>query len=155
MTTPVTTCKRPESVLVVVSHQQREILLLERCHPEGFWQSITGSLEWDEQPIEAAKRELYEETGIHTESLTDCHKTFQFPIHPEWKKFYADDVSSNTEHVFMLDMSTRPEVTLNQKEHVRYKWLDREMAAAKVFSWTNREVIENLTEYLKLVETTI
>ena len=57
--------KRPESVLVVVTTRAGKVLLLRRAdHPE-FWQSITGSMEWgDEQPVEAAARELREETGI-------------------------------------------------------------------------------------------
>lgn len=149
MTSRNTSSKRPESVLVVVSHQQQDILLLERRHPAGFWQSVTGSLEWDEQPVQAAIRELFEETGIETDSLFDCHKVFQFPIHPEWKKFYAADVTVNTEHVFTLDLATLPAVTINKEEHVRYCWLAQEQAAEKVFSWTNREVIENLSQYLK------
>jgi len=149
MASRASTHKRPESVLVVVSHQQQDILLLERRHPAGFWQSVTGSLEWDEQPIEAALRELHEETGITNATLHDCHKTYQFPIHPEWKKFYSADVNMNIEHVFTLDLATLPKVNLDEDEHTHYCWLDRKHAAEKVFSWTNREVIENLQQYLK------
>jgi len=57
-------CKRPESVLVVVYTRAGEVLMLRRTSPRGFWQSVTGSLEWGELPAHAAARELYEETGL-------------------------------------------------------------------------------------------
>ena len=56
--------KRPESVLVVIYTISGEVLLLERRQPAGFWQSVTGSLAWDEAPREAAIREVSEETGL-------------------------------------------------------------------------------------------
>ena len=56
--------KRPVSVLVVIHHQHRQFLMLQRVDNPEFWQSVTGSLEADEAPIEAAVRELCEETGL-------------------------------------------------------------------------------------------
>ena len=50
--------RRPESVLVIVHTASLECLLLERVSPEGFWQSVTGTLRWDETPPMAAAREL-------------------------------------------------------------------------------------------------
>ena len=64
---PAPDYKRPESVLVVVYTADRETLILQRVG-NSFWQSVTGSLNWDEEsPEEAARRELFEETGIATE----------------------------------------------------------------------------------------
>ena len=40
------------------------MLLLERTRPRGFWQSVTGSLEWGEGAMAAARREVFEETGL-------------------------------------------------------------------------------------------
>lgn len=48
--------KRPESVLVVVYTRAGEVLMMERRRPPGWWQSVTGSLEADEMPWEAAVR---------------------------------------------------------------------------------------------------
>ena len=65
--------KRPESVLVLVYTLAGEVLMLRRKYPRDFWQSVTGSLEWDEVPIDAAIRELQEETGLANQAIHDCH----------------------------------------------------------------------------------
>lgn len=57
--------KLPVSVLVVVHTAELDVLLLERASRPGFWQSVTGSLDFPEEPLEAAAaREVKEETGI-------------------------------------------------------------------------------------------
>ena len=62
--------KIPISVLVVIYTASNEVLLLERKDHPGYWQSVTGSLDaLDEPLIEAAARELLEETGIDVSTL--------------------------------------------------------------------------------------
>ena len=56
--------KKPVSVLVSLHDGAGHVLLLERADREGFWQSVTGSLEDGETPVQAALREVAEETGI-------------------------------------------------------------------------------------------
>jgi len=57
--------KIPRSVLVLVHTAGREVLLLERALRPGYWQSVTGSVEYEDEPLgRAAARELDEETGI-------------------------------------------------------------------------------------------
>ena len=57
--------KLPLSVLVVVHTTAREVLLLERALRPAYWQSVTGSVDTLDEPLErAAAREVYEETGI-------------------------------------------------------------------------------------------
>lgn len=138
--------KRPESVLVIIHTPAREILLLERITPPGFWQSVTGSLEVDEKPRQAALREVAEETGIHAadDSLYDWQRTNCFEILPEWHGRFAPDVTHNTEHVFSLCLPGRCTVTLSPNEHISYTWLESKAAAARVFSWTNRDAILDL-----------
>ena len=132
--------KRPESVLVVVHNESSEVLLLRRVQPAGFWQSVTGSLEWDETAVEAARRELAEETGLAL-PLEDCGRQNRFPIRPEWRARYDPDVPDNLETVFRAVVQGRPLIRLNPREHDAYRWLPRQQAAEQVFSWTNREAI--------------
>jgi dATP pyrophosphohydrolase len=132
--------KRPESVLVVVCTTAGDVLMLQRRQPAGYWQSVTGSLEWGEAPEDAAVRELFEETGLQL-PLTDCRQTNTFPIHPAWRARYAADVTTNLEHVFRVECSGQPVIILNDGEHTAHRWLTREAAADLAGSRTNREAI--------------
>jgi dATP pyrophosphohydrolase len=137
-----TNFKRPESVLVLVHTAAGEVLLLRRRTPGDFWQSVTGSLEWDETPEQAARRELFEETGLDAGAgLIDCRITNRFPILPAWRARYAPEVAENVEHVFHSEFAGRPAIRLDPEEHLEYRWLDPESAAAMTGSHTNRDAI--------------
>ena len=139
-----TSFKRPESVLVVVHTTALECLLLERLKPVGFWQSVTGSLEWEERAGQAARREMLEETGIEAGELIDADYSERFAILPQWRSLYAPDVTENVEHVFYWRLEQRLPVMLNPDEHSRYQWLGVDQALQRVDSWTNRQAIERL-----------
>ena len=138
--------KRPESVLVVVYTLAGEVLGLLRRHPPDFWQSVTGSLRWEEtEPLDAARRELREETGLGGEvAVIACGTINRFPILPPWRHRYAPDATENVEHVFRVPLPGRPPIVLNRAEHVECEWLPRAAAAARVASWTNRDAILQL-----------
>lgn len=138
--------KRPESVLVVIHTRALECLLLERVRPAGFWQSVTGSLRWDETPAECAAREVREETGLDAAGLRDAHVQRTFPILPEWRPRYGDGVDSNLEHLWYLSLPAPCAVTLALSEHVSHAWLPLADAIRKVSSWTNREALERLRD---------
>lgn len=134
--------KRPESVLVVIYTAAGEVLLLERQHPRGFWQSVTGSLEAGEDPVSAARREVYEETGLVAEKLVDTGETRRFPILPAWRERYAPEVSENLEHWLLLPLPHRQAIEISPQEHHNYLWLARSEALLTVSSATNRAAIE-------------
>lgn len=134
--------KTPVSVLVVIHTPALKVLLLERTGYPGFWQSVTGSLEAGERPIEAAIREVAEETGIASTQpeLCDWRLTNRFEIFPQWRARYADGVTHNTEHVFSLCVAEQP-IQVAPDEHLGWQWLPWREAAAACFSWTNRDAI--------------
>jgi dATP pyrophosphohydrolase len=138
--------KRPESVLVVIYTQAGEVLLMERQQPPGYWQSVTGSLRWDEQePRVAALREVREETGLVVDDLlVDCGYQNRFEILPAWRHRFAPDVSHNIEHVFRVELPETVAVTLNPQEHSRSSWLPAPVAALQASSYTNQMAIERL-----------
>ncbi len=140
--------KRPESVLVVVHTPVLECLLLERVEPRGFWQSVTGSLRWDETPADCAARELAEETGLVAAGLRDAQVQQTFPILPAWRSRYAPDVDSNLEHLWYLELPEVREIRLEPREHAAYLWLPIDGAIEKVASWTNREALQRLKSLL-------
>ena len=136
--------RRPESVLIVIYTDGGEFLLLERRRPSGFWQSVTGSLEWGEYADSAARREVVEETGIRQGVLVNLQWTQVYEILPAFGKVYAPGVTRNLEHAFSLRLAQRALVTLSDSEHVRFQWVAGAEAVAMVSSSTNRAVIEQL-----------
>ena len=136
--------RRPESVLVVIYTQKYECLLLERVSPIGFWQSVTGTLQWGESLQEAAVREVFEETGLGTSGLWDTGICRSFPILPEWKDRYEEGVKENMEHLLYLKIPVICQITLNPAEHLSYRWESLKKSIQTVASWTNREALERL-----------
>ncbi len=134
--------KRPESVLVLICTAAGEVLLLERQRPYGFWQSVTGSLEWSEAAPAAALRELIEETGLRAGSrLIDLRTGARFPIIPPWRARYAPSQRYNREHWFVLELPNRQTIRLNRREHRQYRWVSGAQAARRASSSTNRRLI--------------
>ena len=134
--------RRPESVLIVIYTAGGEFLLLERRKPPGFWQSVTGSLEWGETADEAARREVVEETGITQGVLRNLQWTQVYEILPSFGKIYAPGITRNLEHAFALKLHERVPVILS--EHVQFRWLPAVEAIALASSSTNRAVIQQL-----------
>jgi dihydroneopterin triphosphate diphosphatase len=140
--------KRPESVLVVIYTRSRECLLLERAEPRGYWQSVTGALQWDETPAECAAREVREETGLATDGLIDARRERVFEILPGFRHRYGPGVDTNLEHLWYLERPAIEPVRLAPSEHVACEWLPIDAAIARASSWTNREALENLAEWV-------
>jgi dATP pyrophosphohydrolase len=138
------TAKIPVSVLVVVHTAGREVLLLERTGRPGFWQSVTGSLDHaEEPPAEAARRELREETGIEAQpgDLKSWNLIYTFEIFAHWRHRFMPGTTHNSEHVFSLELPGAVPAALAAEEHVASLWLPWQEAAAKCFSWSNRDAI--------------
>jgi len=143
------TPKLPVSVLVLVHTAAREVLLLERAARAGFWQSVTGSLDRLDEPLEAAAaREVMEETGIDAGAgrLERWNVTYTFEIYPQWRHRFAPGVVQNVEHVFSLELANPVSVRIAPDEHTAFIWMPWREAAARCFSWSNRDAIVMLGE---------
>jgi dATP pyrophosphohydrolase len=157
--------KIPESVLVVIHTPALDVLLIERADKPGFWQSVTGSRDAEDEPLmETAIREVAEETGIVVlpssattaanvdapsrsvsgEHLQDWQLSNVYEIYPVWRHRYAPGVTHNTEHVFGLTVPPGIPVTLAPREHMNFMWLPYREAADKCFSASNAEAILHL-----------
>ncbi len=140
--------KTPVSALVLIHTKDLQVLIMERADKAGYWQSVTGSLEQGETPIQAAIREVQEETGLNATQydLQDWQVSNIYEIYPHWRHRYAPNVTHNTEHLFGLELPSPLPIKLAPDEHLRYEWVDWREAATRVFSWTNVDALSKLGE---------
>jgi dATP pyrophosphohydrolase len=141
--------KTPISVLVLIHTVDFKVLLIERADKAGFWQSVTGSLEVEDDSLrDTAIREVMEETGLDATQydLSDWHFSQTYEIYEHWRYRYAPEVTHNTEHIFGLELPNIVDVKLAPNEHVAYEWVDWREAAKRVFSYTNVEALRLLGE---------
>ena len=147
--------KIPESVLVVIHSADLHVLLIERADKPGFWQSVTGSKDALDEPLQVtAVREVFEETGISIggdqvplTSLRDWQLSNVYTIYPAWRQRYAPGVTQNTEHVFGLCVPRDIVITLAPREHLQHRWMPWREAADQCFSPSNAEAILQLPRY--------
>ena len=136
--------KRPESVLVIIYDQHHRVLVMQRDDDASFWQSVTGTIEIEEQPIQTAYREVAEETGFILDPLQmhiqNCHQINQFAIRKQWLHRYPPNTQFNFEHVFCVQVDSTQPVVLT--EHTACLWLSKTAAINKVWSETNALAIE-------------
>jgi dATP pyrophosphohydrolase len=145
-----------------------EFLLIERSDKAGYWQSVTGSLDYPEELLQqAAVRELFEETGFRAkpvDSPTVLNATseelltpgflrpwplsLEYRIFEHWRHRYPLGVTHNTEHWFLACMPSGFVPKLTATEHVNYAWCKASDAADRCFSPNNAQAIMALAKML-------
>jgi len=136
--------KIPRSVLVVIHTPDLQALMMERAGWQGFWQSVTGSVAHQSEPLrDTAIREVREETGLDATryDLRDWGVENRFEIFRKHRSRYAPGVTHNLEHVFSMEVPAPLDVRLDPAEHLGFKWLPWREAAALTISSTNRDAI--------------
>jgi len=147
--------KIPESVLVVIHTPALEVLLIERADTPGFWQSVTGSKDSEDEPLAlTAAREVFEETGFDCRAGTPLAAGLRewglvnlYDIYPRYLPRYAPGVTRNTEHLFGLRVPEAAAPLLSPREHTAWRWLPWREAADACFSPSNAEAILLLPQF--------
>lgn len=122
--------KKPEQfspkveVAAIYVNVNGKILLLQLANhknEKGSWGVPAGKLEAHEEPLHAAKRELFEETGINIESDNAFQSLGALYIRkPELDYVY---------HLFGIRLDATPSLTLSD-EHCLHVWVSRDEAEA-------------------------
>ena len=76
--------------------------------------------------------------------MTDAGVTRTFTIDPRWRDRYEEGVTLNTEHEWHYRLSSTIDIELCDEEHSAYRWFTFEDAMEAVWSWTNKEALQNL-----------
>jgi len=98
---------------------------------ESFWQGVTGGLEECEDLVQAARRELAEETGFVPSSIEKIEYSYSFPMQDEWKEMYPPGVNEIVEHVFIAFIDGYTEPALSH-EHDTWEWCSVDEALGRL-----------------------
>ncbi len=127
---------------------QIEYALLRRTD-EGYWQAIAGGGEEQETPLEAAKRETYEESGIPpTSDFIQLDTIESVPV-TEFRDSYlwGDDIYVIPQYCFGVTAQNMQIVI--SREHIDYKWLTYEEAHNLIKYDGNKTALWELDKRLK------
>ena len=123
--------RAPFQVLVypyrMIENGQIEYALLRRSD-EGYWQGIAGGGEGEETPLEAAKRETWEESGIPpTSEFLKLDTIEPVPvIHFRDSYLWGNNVFVIPQYCFGVTCQNIQIVI--SREHIEYQWLSYEEA---------------------------
>ena len=119
--------EKKDSVKVIIYDPEKKILILRRQMGEGGegqWDIAGGAIERGENQIDAAKRESFEETGLHIEKITKV-KSLNLKI--------PEKGINSTMHIYMAN-SIGTDVLLKsadwpgsgmKPEHSEVKWVSK------------------------------
>lgn len=128
----------------IVLNHKGEIALVSQ-HPSGkSWSFPKGHIERDEKEVEAAKREIYEETGIRVlDFIKDLGSYKRYALNDESKD---DQNKPKIIHLFLFS-TTQVELKAIDNNIYDAKWFKKEKVAKKLNSAQDREY------FLKIIKT--
>jgi putative (di)nucleoside polyphosphate hydrolase len=141
---------RPVAV-VLVENTRRQVLLVQSAKNSDWWGLPQGGIEQGECLIDAAIRELEEETGITSESveyILDCGTNY-IDI-PKWE--HRDGFQKGKWYFYLHFGGCKPEVNIKLKsdELSAYKWLHPSEAVEQL-STVNEEKRDSIIKAMQNV----
>lgn len=138
--------RSPFQVLVFLLRQQEgqeEVLLLKRAD-RGIWQGIAGGGEGEETPVEAAKREAREETGVCLSCVTDLDSVEMLSVLDVVGSYrWGEGVAYIPEYVFFASVSPDTQIRIS-KEHTEYRWCGFDQAL-DLLEWnSNKQAVKKI-----------
>ncbi len=140
--------KREYSAGVIVYYKEesavdlRKYLLLQ--WPNGYWDLPKGHLEGSETALQAAERELKEETGLTAVIIPG----FEQSLHYNFKS--QGELVSKTV-TFFVGRADTMDVTLSY-EHVGFKWLPFAQAVQQLTYVNAQRIVRLADEYIDMYE---
>ena len=105
-----------------------EVLALRRApggRCPGSWETVHGTIERDETPVDASRREMFEETGLTPERVYNISRVEAFYQHK------TDEVALIPSFAAFVQPGAEPRLS---SEHNAFEWL-RLADAAPRFAW--------------------
>jgi dihydroneopterin triphosphate diphosphatase len=133
----------PVEVFVAVRRGDEFLVLHRTPERDAYWHGVAGGVEPGETPLEAAARELREETGLDALPL-DLERRFAYATadEPRYRELFPD-VDEIVVHTFLVDVPSGWEPALDE-EHDDYRWCSREDAIELLYWPEPKEVLRSL-----------
>lgn len=132
--------QKVEVIIFRTINNEREFLVLKQKPTRGdSWQPVTGGIEKEEEAMDAAKREVEEETGI-TEYIRIIDKVHFF-------KYKNEDGVVLEEYVFGVEVHPDTEIKISG-EHVDFKWCSFDEAISLLKHEDNKIAFKKLNSLL-------
>ena len=128
---------------VVFKLEDHTPLYLILHYEEGHWDFPKGHIEPGESELEAALRELKEETSLSVDVIEGFEHRFSYVF----KAKYAAGATTKKEVVFFLGKALSGDVKLSE-EHLAYEWLPFEEALKKLTYENAKELLRKAHNYI-------
>ncbi len=145
--------RAPMQVLVIpykITEGKAEYCIFKRSD-SLYWQFIAGGGEGTETPLEAARRESFEEASLEqTFPYYQLTSTFYVPadcISEKHRKYWSADTFVLPEYCFAVNVNTKS-VKLSS-EHTEYSWVTYEKAKELLYWQTNKIALFELDNRIK------
>jgi 8-oxo-dGTP pyrophosphatase MutT (NUDIX family) len=106
-------------------------------------------VEEDEELMDAARRELVEETGLAPAKLHRVDYSYSYPVAEKWRSLYAPEVQEITEVVFVAEVEGQQAPLLDGREHDQWQWCSIDQALQRLLWPGNIEALRHCARYLQ------
>jgi len=146
--------RAPFQVLIILYQKNNETIrycVFERAQPKNQTQFVAGGGEDEEVPMEAAARELWEETGVTVSSFLPLKSLCYIPANifsTEQREIWGKELHVIPEYSFGAEVEATTDICLSD-EHIGFKWATYEEARA-VLKWdSNKTALYELDSILR------
>jgi len=126
---------------IIPLKKNRDWVVLVIQREKGFWEFPKGHAESGETPIEAAKRELHEETGLYLEKLI-----YELPFEMEYT--FKDQGKDVKKKVYYYLGEVTGDIILQNQEVKDFRWVPLREASQYLTYSNSRSLHEKIVKFL-------